>query len=308
MDVYDFPASYRGVTFNSHRTSAGVLIPNSEVDIYRLTVMDFSRLQQRDQREPLHLLPGGDLGDATLPFRYLSLAGMIKASNGARLDDMIAVLERSFDVEEAQRDFPSTEGVTNFDFTGMSEVNNGRGTAFTDEHGVGGQFYVPERFLARPAAYAIVTGRRSGGNSANFAAELVCGDRRRYCQTAESVVLNSGNGFAANAANWSTDIGIAVPPTITIVTTGAGSATLTITITGSAGPLVLDFSAETSGTFVIDCAAGTIKKGSTHKAYMRTSDVTTIFMTIRGNASTPISVTNTTNVTSVTVAYRQARG
>lgn len=309
MDSYDFPFSYRAVGFNAHRSAAGALVAGpTEIDTYRVTSFDYSRLQQRDQREALHLLSGGDLGDATLAFRYISLAGMIRASNGSRLDDMIAALFQAFDVEEAQRENPTTEGVTNFDFTGTTEINNGRGTAFTDEHGVAGQFFVPERFLARPAAYPIITARRSSGNSAGFAVELVCPDRRRFCQTAEAVVLNAGNAYVANAPNWNAGHGISVSPLLTIVMAGAGSATLTITIAGSpVGPLILNMAAESAGTFTVDCSTGLIKKGATHRQDLRASSVTTPYMAIVPGGGN-ISSANNANVTSITAAYRQARG
>lgn len=307
-DRYDFPLAYRSLTMNGHRTAAGILNPGSpEADTYRVTSFDFSRVQMRDQREALHLLPGGDLGDATIAFRYLSLGGMLKASTGARLDDMIAKLLTTFDIEECQRVSPSTEGVLPFTFTGLSEFDNARGTLFTDEHGVGGQYYLLERFLARPAAFPVIGEKRSGGNSATFAIELICPDRRRYTDTAEAVVANAGNGFTGSCPNWSTLLGLTVSPVLTIVMAGAGAANLTIAIAGSPnGPLVLNMSAETAGTFTVDCATGVIKKASTHRQDLRTSAVTTAYLGIvpGGGAMT---VTNTAGVTSVTAAYRQAR-
>lgn len=307
VDSYDFPFAYRGViTLNGHRTSTGGIDTADEADTYRVNSFDYSRVQQRDQREPLHLLSGGDLGTATAAFRYISMAGMIRASNPGKLDDLIAQLMYAFDVEEAQRESPSTEGVGNLDFTGISEINNGRGTLFTDERGRS-LYRVPERFLARPAGFPIITNRRSGGDSAGFALELVCADKRRYCQTAEAVVLNSGNGFTAPVPNWDAAHGITVDPFITIVMAGAGSTNLTLNITGSSPILVLDMSAETAGTFTVDCATGVIKKGGTHKAALRASAVTSPFLKVLpGNEQANAS--NTTGVTSITFGYRQARG
>ena len=71
MDLYSFPLAYRGLTLNEHRTAAGALDATKEADTIRVDRFDFSRLQQRDQREPLNLLTGGDLGDASPTFRYL---------------------------------------------------------------------------------------------------------------------------------------------------------------------------------------------------------------------------------------------
>ena len=308
MDLYSFPLAYRGLTLNEHRTAAGALDATKEADTIRVDRFDFSRLQQRDQREPLNLLTGGDLGDASPTFRYLSLAGMVKGSNGMKLSDKIAALLAAFNVEEAQLASPTTVGLLPLTFTDVTEVNTGRGTAWTDptQSGQSG-YYVVERFLARPAGWPIITQRRSGGDSAGFALELVCADPRRYIDTAESVVLNSGNGFSASCPNWNTTQGWAVPPTLTIVTSANGSATFTFAIADGIADLVLNLSAVGAATIVVDCAAGTIKIGSTHRADLRTSVVDSLFKRVpRGGATAAAS--NTTNVTSVTLAYRQARG
>lgn len=308
MDVYSFPFAYRSLTLNEHRTSAGALDPTKETNTIRVDRFDFSRLQQRDQREPLNLLTGGDLGDAAPTFRYLSLAGMIKGSNGMKLSDKIGALLQTFNVEEAQLESPSTDGLLPLTFTDVTELNNGRGTAWTDPRTGEAGFYVVEKFLARPAGFPIVTQRRSGGDSAGFAVELVCADPRRYCNTAEAVVLNSGNGFEAGASNWDTAQGWAVPMIVTIVTSANGASNFAFNApTDAVGQLVLDLSAVGAATIVVDTALGTIKIGSTHRADLRTSTVDTLFARVpRGGGN--VKASNTTNVTSVTVAYNQARG
>lgn len=300
MDLYDFPLGYRGLVLNGHRTSAGALDTTKEQDTIRVNNFDFSRLQQRDQREPLHLLTGGDLGDATLAFRYLSLSGIVKASSGPKLDDAIGALLAAFNVEAAQIASPSTEGVLPFTFTGVTEVDTGRGSALA-----GGGYYVVERFLARPAAYPVVTGRRSGGDTVTFACELVCPDVRRYIDTAESVVLNAGNSFSASCPNWNATQGVGVHPVVTIVTSANGATNFTLTINGVA--LVLNLSGVGgAATITVDLATGIIKVGSTHRADIRTSAVTTAIIPIPAGGTTA-AATNTTSVTSVTLAYRQAR-
>jgi hypothetical protein len=308
VNPYYFPLAYRGFGFNAHRASDGSEAAANASNTVRVDRFDASRLQQRDQREALHLLTGGDLGDATLAFRYISIAGTIVASTGSKLSDRIAELEAAFNVEEAQLESPTTEGVSALTFTDTTEVNNGRGTAWVDPvTGIADGFYVPEQFLCRPAGVPIITQRRSGGDTALYAVELVCPDPRRYCQTAESVVLNSGNGYSAAAPNWNTLQGISVPPVITIVMSGNGNAALTIDLTGdAAGAIVLNMAAAGSGTFTIDCATGVIKKGTAHRADLRASAVSTLFAKVKRNGATA-SATNTTNVTSVTFAYSQAR-
>jgi len=308
MNVYNFPLAFRGFGFNAHRSAAGAQVDAYLEDTVRVDRFDASRLQQRDQREPSHLLTGGDLGDATLAFRYISIAGTIAASTGSKLSDRIAELMQAFNVEEAQLASLTTEGVTALTFTDTTEVNNGRGTAYTDPvTALSDGYYVPEKYLARPAATPIITQRRSGGNTALYAVELVCPDPRRFCQTAESVVLNSGNGFAASLPNWNTAQGVAVSPLITIVMSGAGATNLTISIVADGvQPTVLNMSAETAGTFTLDAATGLLLKGTTHRADLRTSAAATLYPKVPRGGGT-VAVTNTTGVTSVTVAYPQAR-
>jgi len=306
VNPYYFPMEYRGFVFNAHRSAAGVEVPAFIADTARVQSFDPTRLQQRDQREALHLLTGGDLGDATLVFRYISLSGILKASTGAKLSDQIAAMEAAFDVEEAQRASPATEGVLPFTFTDTTEVVTGRGVAWTDPvTGLGDGQYVKERFMARPAGFPILPGRRSGGDSVTFACELVCPDPRRYIDTAESVVLNGANGFAANCPNWTAAQGVAVFPLVTIVMSGAGSAGLTIDL-GDVASLSLNMAGETAGTFTWDTATGIIKKGATHRADLRNTAASTLFgyISAGGNAA---AAGNTTNVTSITIAYRQAR-
>lgn len=307
-DLYSFPQGYRGVVLNEHRTAAGALDATKEKDTIRVDRFDFSRLQQRDQREPLNILTGGDLGDASATFRYLSIAGMVKAQTGMKLSDKIAELLQAFNIEESLGANPSTDGLSAYTFTDTTLVNTGRGTAYTDPTLQTAGYYLVEKFLARPAGFPIITGRRSGGDSAGFAVELVCGDPRRYINTPESVVLNSGNGYSASCPNWNATIGWAAPFVATIVMAGNGSASFTFDIAGDGvGALVLNLAAVGANTITFDSATGLIKIGATHRADLRASTAGTLFARIpRGGATA--TVTNTTNVTSVTLAYSQSRG
>ena len=232
MDLYSFPLAYRGLTFNEHRSAAGVLIPANEKATYRVDRFDFSRLQQRDQREPLNILMGGDLGDASSTFRYLALAGTIKGLTGMDLSDRIGALLQAFSIDEALAANPTTDGQSPFTFTDVTAVNTARGVAYTDPTLGTAGYYLLERFLGRPAALPIITQRRSGGDSAGFACELICADPRRYIDTAESVVLNAGNAYSATCPNWNASQGWAVPPLITVVTSASGSATFSVDLAG----------------------------------------------------------------------------
>ena len=69
--------------------------------------------------------------------------------------------------------------------------------------------------------------------------------------------------------------------------------------------LVIDLTAEPAGTFTVDCATGVIKKGATHRADLRTSDVDSYPAVPRGGGTA--IATNTASITSVTLAYSQAR-
>lgn len=308
MNSYFFPFEYRGLVLNGHRTAAGLEDQTKLADTIRVDRFDPSRLQQRDQREALHLLTGGDLGDATAAFRFISLGGLVRGSTGAKLEDKISALMTAFDVEAAILASPSTDGVQPFTFTAPTEVSSGHGSAWVDPiSGLSVGEYVVERFYARPATFPIITGRRSGGDTGLFSVELVCEDPRRYLDTAEAIVLNSGNGFSATAPNWNTTMGKAVAPIITIVMSGNGNSGLTL---GAANDpfvnLVLNMSAAGAGTFVIDCATGLITKSGVHMASLRTSAVNTFPIIMPGGSV--VSAVNTTNVTSITFGYRQARG
>jgi len=308
VDLYNFPLGFRSLVMNKHRTAAGLEDPAYLADTIRVNAFDFSRIQQQDQRESFHLITGGDLGDASIAFRFLSVSGIIRASSGAKLADAIAAVEATFDVEECQLASPATGGVLPFTFTDVTEASTGRGTAYTDPvTGIVTGEYLKERFYARPAGYPIITARRSGGDTVLFATELACPDPRRYIDTAEAVVLNSGNSYTAACPNWTAAIGKAVAPLLTIVMSGNGASNLTIDIGSDAvAALVLNMAAAGSGTFTVDCASGVILKATTPRADLRTSAVNT-YPLIRAGGDTLVA-TNTTNVTSITVGYRQARG
>lgn len=292
LRITDFPFGYRGYTFNKHRTTAGGYDDDYEKNTTIIDTFDFSRVQWRDQREGLHNLTGGDVGVANEVFRYISLGGLIVASTGEALEDRIARVMRVFNIEEAQLDSPTTEGVTAFDFYCPTEVS-----------ATGIASPVREKFLARPSAPPAWVERMHDGLTARFAAQLICPDPRRYLYTATSVVL-SGSTWTAALPNWVGNQGRKVYPVITVVLSGAGHASMTFS--DGTTSLVCDFSGETSGTFTIDMATSLIKKGTTKKAYIRTSAVDT-YWGIPANGVAAAAVTNRTNVTSVTFTYNQAR-
>lgn len=292
--VFDFPMTFRSITLNDHRTVAGAVDQTKLAECYEVDRFDPSEIQLRDQREPLHLRSGGDLGDASKTFRYVRVGGSIRSATQAGLDDKVSALLQTFDIDECQAANPATEGISAFAFyspTGSPP------SGFTSP--------VQEKFLARPAGIPSIAQRRSSGLVLPFSIVLVCADPRRYLATATTVTLNAGNGFSAACPNWTSLMGMAVDPLVTITMAGAGSATFTLTINGVA--LILNLSGLAAANIVtVDVATGTIKVGSTHRADLRTSAVTTFPQIPRGGATA--TATNTANVTSVVVSYNQARG
>jgi hypothetical protein len=217
-----------------------------------------------------------------------------KHSTGEGLEDAIAAFLRAFNIEEAQLDSPSTEGVSAFDFY-CPTAYSGTGIASP----------VREKFMARPAAAPAWVERSHDGLTALMAAELVCPDPRRLLYTATSIVFSAGTAWTLALPNWNTTMGRKVYPVITVVLSGAGHASMTFS--DGTTSLVCDFSGETSGTFTIDMGTGLIKKGTVKKAYIRTSAVDTLWGIPAGGVAAA-AITNRTNVTSVTFDYNQARG
>jgi len=290
LQVEDFPQAYRGLTLNGQRTAAG-LLDKTVVDFVRVSRFDFSKLQIRDQRATRELGTGGDLGDAADTFRYLSLAGMVVGSTGEKLADMVSRIFQTFDVEEAQLASPTTRGLSDLTFTCPTEI-----AGYTP--------YQVEKFIARPAGYPVIHERQSEGLSRPFAVELVCEDPRRYRNAITTVTLNSGNSFSALCANWNALVGRQTMPLFTVSMAGAGSATFTLT--DGARTFILDLSGMVNTDVVtVDMATGIIKKNGVLSAFLRTSPVDTFFGVGRGG--TTITATNTTNVSSVAIAYYEAR-
>lgn len=295
LRITDFPIGYRGLTFNGHRTTAGAEQASEALhqDTILVDTFDFSSVQVRDQREALHALTGGDFGSGNEVFRYITLGGKIKATTGEKLEDSIAKVVRAGSLEEALLDSPTTMGASALDFYCPTEVS-----------ATGIASPVREKFIARPVGPVGWVERMHDGLSARFGLSLVCADPRRYLYTATSVVFSAANGWTLALPNWNAAQGRKVYPTITVVLSGAGHASMTFS--DGTTSLVVDFSAETSGTFVIDMALQTIKKGTTRKDSLRTSTVNTYWGIPAGGVASA-AITNRTNVTSVTFGYNQAR-
>ena len=294
------PIGFRGFDFNSAFDEDGEQVKEDVGfgDFTRVDLFDFSRMQQRDQREGLHLLSGGDFGVATDVFRFISVQGVISASNDNEedLEDQQSRLIRACHVEEAQIDSPSTVGADKLDFwTPTAHAPRGMRSP------------VHEYFMCRPVAYPALYERYGSGMSVRYAAEFVAADPRRYLYDETKVVFNGTLGWSQVVPNWTLDMGHMVFPLIDVVTTASGAANFTINAGGSA-VLILDLSSAGAVNFTIDTFTGTItKQNGDRKDDWRTSSVATIPFGIPAGGAT-WQIGHTTGVSRVTVRYHQCRG
>lgn len=287
--ILDYPFGYGAWTGNQHRTAAGAYDRTYQADTDVVEVFDFARLATRDQREGSHQRIGGDLGIATEQFRFLALVVQIKRSTHAALEDALSVFARAFDVQEAQVDLPSTRGIRAFTF-------------YTPTAQVGYTSPVREIFYARPDTMPQFRRVKSAGKAIIASTQLICEDPRRYLYTAESIAWSPLSSPVA-LPNWTATIGRLVHPVLTIVMSGNGASNLTVS--DGTRSLVLDMSAAGAGTFTIDTFTQRIYKGSADADDLRTSNPDTFPLIVAGGSSW--TMTNRTNVTSASVAYRQAR-
>lgn len=299
--ILSHPLGYRGLVLNGQRNSSGALVEANLNKTILVERFDFSALEFRDQRDGLHLLLGGDLGAVSAEFRYISLSGTIMGDTAGDLEDRVANFLSIFHPENCYAASPSTKGVHDLDFYTPTLVPP---SGYTSP--------VREIFKGRPTALPAVFERRATGYAMVFAAQIICPDTRRYLYTAEAKAANTGNSFSVAIPNWTTTTGAATTGIITLVLTAAGHASCTLryvdTLTGTTTDLVLDLSGIGAGahTITVDVGTGVIKEGSTRKDELRTSAVDTGIWQVNAGGGT-FSVINTTNLTSATFAYRQAR-
>lgn len=161
---------------------------------------------------------------------------------------------------------------------------------------------VLECFFARPSVVPAIRSRKSEGKRIAISTQLVCEDPRRYLGVAPAVPW-SDLANALYLPNWTTGMGAMVHPVITIVMSGNGASNLTIS--DGTRSLVLDMSAAGAGTFTIDVYNGSIFKGSTRRDDLRSSSPSQWPVVLAGGSSW--TMTNRTNVTSASIAYRPAR-
>jgi hypothetical protein len=300
--ILSFPIGYRGFTLNEHRTSGGAITAANVENTVMVEKFDFSPLEFRDQRDGLHLLMGGDLGMVSDQFRYVSIAGIIKGSSAALLEDRVAKFLSAFHPVNCFAASPTTRGVHDLDFYCPTA---------TPPSGYSSP--VRELFKGRPTGLPAVFERRGSGYQMQFAAQLICPDTRRYLYTAEAKVANAGNAWSIAVPNWTSALGAPTTGIVTLELTGAGSSNCTLwyadTLTGVTTVLVLDLSGLGVGahTITVDVQNNIIKEGSTRKDSLRTSAVDTGFWQVNAGGGTFSVPAGRTNLTSATFASRQAR-
>lgn len=285
--------SYRGLALNAHVDVWGDPVRALLEDTIEVTHLDFSALAIREQLEGLHVDSGADIGVGSKEYRRLTLRGLLKAPSASELEDRVVALFNAFDIEEAMRTDPATEGVSRFAFW-----------CPTDVPPLGYNSPVQEAFWARPRGFPVVYERKSSGLAVPFAAELVAPDPRRYTHDPLAVVFD-GTGWSQFMPNWEAGQGVPVWPYLTLVMAATGDAALTISDGTTA--LVLDMSNEADGIYYIDMKKRDILDTlpSGFRDDLRASDVDS-FLTVPPDGST-WTVSNVTGVTSITASYRPAR-
>jgi hypothetical protein len=299
MSRLDYPILWaignRELELNGHRTEDGGFDRSRLDHTYQVESYDFSPLDIREQREGRHLLTGGDFGPATRQFRHISLRGVIKARNGAELDDMEAEFLAAFDIEHAQRDVPTTFGV--------GTLKHSSETAFS---GPGIGQLVSEGFYCRPEGYPVTYDRRGPqGIVRAFMVQLASAYPYRVLFPAESVVFSAAAGWSHDLHNWNQYVGGESQLQFDLTMTGAGANDFTVT--DGTRSLVLDLSGASSGWNIrIEMWTKQIyRPNGTTLAYVRTSDIDSFFDVPAGGAA--VSISNRTNVSSVTATYHQTR-
>ena len=298
MLLYPITFAHNSFPFNAHLAADGsAVIANAQntVTVDR-RIID---TQFREGRDAYQLATGGSLGRAHKGFGILRLWGRIlvpMATQDASLSDKERAMLAAFDPELCSLDSPSTDGAYAFDFSeptlDTTNYANGR---------------IPLRYYARPAARPSIEEVYAEGTFLRYALVLAAADPRCYEQTAGSLVLTAGTP-TGDVVNKGT---VPAPLKVTIVMAGAGASNFTITRGGVA--FILDLSTATAGQSVVvvmeTCApygrGKYITKAGVEAASLKTSSPSTWLNAPVGTTS--FTITNTTNVTSATLAWYSAR-
>jgi hypothetical protein len=284
----------RELVLNGHRTLDGEMDRALLDQHYLVEAYDFSPLDIREQREGFHLLTGGDFGPADRQFRHISLRGVIVAPSWHVLDDMEAEFLAAFDIEHAELDNPSEYGVGTLKHVSETAFS---GPAIGDR--------IVEGFYCRPEAYPVTFDRRGQRSTTRaFLAQLVAGYPYRVLFPQHSVVFSAAEGWSQDLPNWNDRIGGISRLTFDIEHTGNGDSDFTIT--DGTRALTLDMSsAGTSHLYVEMWSKQIYNTVPVDKAELRTSDIDSFFDVPPGGVS--VTISNVTNIASVTATYHQTR-
>lgn len=285
-------------TFNEHLSAVGDPSPTA---VQNTVVLDGRQIDTayRDLRDPLHLAQGGQLGRVHKGMKIISLRGRILVPDSAqqsRLSDRERDMMAAFDPYLCYRDSPSTDGAYALDF------QEDTGDTFTY---AGGR--MPLRYYCRPTSEPRLDENLINGASRAFSLALIAGDPRLYEQTQQTLVLTPG-APTGNVTNRGTT---AAPLKVTILMAGAGNVAFTITRAGVAFILDLTGLANGNSVVVIHETSGpfgegkTVKVGGVNAFSRKTSTPSTWLDAPVGTTS--FTITNTTNVTSATLAWYSAR-
>jgi hypothetical protein len=284
--------------FGEHYNTDGTV---DRSKVHNTVVIDRRKIRTgfRDLRDPYHLTTGGALGRVHKNFTMIELTGRIlvpDATQVASAADREAAMLAAFDPALCVRDSPTTDGAFTFDF---SEPTTDIATYATGLREM--------RYYCRSTARPEVIETLADGTVRPFALGLVAGDPRAYEQTEQTLVLTPGSA-TGNVVNRGT---VPSPLKATILMAGAGHASFTITRVGVA--FILNLSTmvnldsvvvlfETSGPYGI---GKRITKNGASAFGLKTSSPSTWLDAPVGTTS--FAITNTTNVTSCTLAWHSAR-
>ncbi len=271
MSAHRYPATWRTLIFNRRYDGTGLvddpahLVPAYVSSDYYLESLDPTGVQAIDYRELRQLAEGAEANQAFEGVRTWIGRGRIIASSPADLEDKTWAMYEAFSPAACRM---ASSGLTP---AGVLPFNFSRDSA-------GGALAL--RFYARPSiGRPLVVGRIREGLIRPFIFGLVAMDPRVYGQTEQSQALGNivgGSNTVTNSGN------LYAHPTIEVLLAGAGGSTVTVTNTTTGQTFALDLSAETAGTFLLDCQRATITKAGVNKYGVRKTGFLTPFVLVPG--------------------------
>jgi len=295
-----FPVTFGhgSFTFNEHLDAAGAV---DTTKVHNTVVLDRARWipNYRDLRDPYHLAQGGALGRVHKGVLALVAEGRIEVPNATQLasmSDKVRAMRAAFDPYQAYLDSTVTDGAYPLDYTER--------TTDTATYPTGRILLM--RYM-RPNLQPTFEERLTDRTQQPWSVVLIAADPREYEQTEQTLALTIGSP-SGNVVNRGTT---PAPVKVTIVMSGAGASNFTITRGGVA--FILDLStmiASDSVVVVMETSAPygagrRITKNGTDAFSLKTSAVNTWLDGPVG--TTDFTITNTTGITSCTLAWHSAR-